>query len=167
MATAAALKPKTKFESVEDFTEYSRDLGLNAARSARDAVSETTLATVDSLVAYTDTAQQMLGEFTALTLAGAKDLYALQSEASRSAFDAFGESLGKDLATQPAVVAWQKVVKAGAEALDRFAEQVKTSVAQGNEKVKDVVSTVAVQVKDSNAKLAATLEDLEQSVAKA
>ena len=166
MPTAATLKTK-QFDNLGEVTACSRQAGLTAARRAREAVSETTTATVDSLVAYTEVAQQMLGELTALTLSGAKDLYQLQTDASQSAFDALGDSLGKDLAEAPAVVAWQKMVKAGAEALDKLAAQVKASVEEGNEKIRDAVDTVAVQVKDHNAKLATAVANLEKAAAEA
>ena len=156
MPTAAATKAKAPFEGgLEDLSTYSR--------SARDAVSETTAATVDSLVTYTEAAQNMLGELTALTLANAKDAYALQRDASKSAVAALGDTFGKDLLDQPVFQVWDKLVKVGADVLDRFAEQVKSSVEQGNTKIKEAVDTVAGQVKDQNAKLASAIEKVESS----
>jgi hypothetical protein len=142
---AAATRTKAPLENLDDLTAYSRN--------ARDAVSETTAATIDSLVAYTEAAQNMVKELTSLTLSNAKDVYALQRDASKSAFDALADVYGKDLPGQPAFQVWEKLTKVGADVLDRFAEQVRSSVEQGSDKLKDAVDTVAVQVKDQSAKL--------------
>ena len=158
MPAAAATRTKAPIENLDDLTSYSR--------SARDAVSETTAATVDSLVAYTEAAQNMLGELTSLTLATAKDVYALQRDASKSALGALADAYGQDLTDQPAFQVWDKLVKVGADVLDRFAEQVRSTVEQGNDKIKDAVDTVAVQVKDQNAKLSSALEKVENAATK-
>ena len=155
---AAATRTKTPLENMDDLTSYSR--------SARDVVSETTATTIDSLVAYTEAAQGILKDLTSLTLANAKDVYALQRDASKSALDALADAYGKDLTDQPAFQVWDKLVKVGADVLDRFAEQVRSTVEQGNDKIKDAVDTVAVQVKDQNAKLSSALEKVENAATK-
>jgi hypothetical protein len=131
-----------------------------------DAVSETAAATIDSLVAYTEAAQSMIGELTTLTLATAKDVYALQRDASKSAIDALADAFGQDLTDQPVFQMWDKLVKVGGDVLDKFAEQVQTSVEQGNEKIKDAFGTLAGQVKDQNAKLASALDKAETAPAR-
>ncbi len=155
---AAATRTKAPLENLEDLTTYSR--------SARDAVSETTAATIDSLVSYTEAAHNIVKELTSLTLTNVKDVYALQRDASKSALDALADAYGKDLTDQPAFQVWDKFAKVGADVLDRFAEQVRSSVEQGSDKIKDAVDTVAVQVKDQNAKLASALEKVENSATK-
>lgn len=155
---AAATRTKAPLENLDDLSTYSR--------SARDAVSETTAATIDSLVSYTEAAQNIVKELTSLTLANVKDAYALQRDASKSALDALADAYGKDLTHQPAFQVWDKLAKVGADVLDRFAEQVRNSVEQGNDKLKDAVDTVAVQVKDQNAKLSSAFEKVENATTK-
>lgn len=152
-----------KLEAVEEITAYTRKVGADASRGAREAVAQTTLTAVDTLVACTGAAQQMAAEVTSLTLAKAKDAYAMQAEVSASALKALGEKFGATVTDQPAVAAWQKLVADGAAALDRFAEQVKAAIDAGNSQIKDAVDTVALRVKDSNAQFTTTIENLEQS----